>query len=328
MSDLDSLSILFMWTAIAIYAAAFVAYAFDLARRSEVSSDARLARDREAVLVGAGASSGSSADAGAAASDLPAKPRYVMARIGTVLTVMAFLFHLAATIMRGIAAERVPWANLYEFAMTGTLLVVLVYLVVLTRIDLRFLGTFILGIVVVLMGAAAISFYVGVVPLMDPLKSVWLVIHVFVASLATAFFALACALSILQLMQSRRERRLAENAENAGPGFLGTLPTADRLEGTAFRFAIIGFILWTFTLIAGSIWAQDAWGRYWGFDVKETWTFIIWVLYAGYIHARATRGWRGNPSAWLSIVGFTAVMFNFTIVNVFFKGLHAYSGLS
>lgn len=332
MPDLDSLSILFIWTAIAIYAAAFVAYAFDLARRSEVSSDARLVRERESVLVGAEASSAGTApastDAAAAASEEPAKPRYVMARIGTALTVLGFLFQLAATVTRGIAAERVPWANLYEFAMTGTLLVVLVYLVVNTRIDLRFLGTFITGLVVVLMGAAAISFYVGVVPLMDPLKSVWLVIHVFVASLATAFFALACALSVLQLMQSRRERRLVEGAEKPGPKFLGTLPNADRLEGMAFRFAIVGFIFWTFTLIAGAVWAQDAWGRYWGFDVKETWTFIVWVLYAGYIHARATRGWRGNPSAWLSIVGFTAVIFNFTIVNVFFKGLHAYSGLS
>lgn len=333
MPDLDSLSILFIWTAIAIYAAAFVAYAFDLARRSEISADARLVREREGALVGAGApvaspGGSSGADAAVTASDTPAKPRYVMARIGTTLTVLAFLFHLAATVTRGIAAERVPWANLYEFAMTGTLLVVLVYLAVLTRIDLRFLGTFITGLIVVLMGAAAISFYVGVVPLMDPLKSVWLVIHVFVASLGTAFFALACALSVLQLMQSRRERRLVEQVENPGPRFLGTLPSSDRLEGTAFRFAIIGFIFWTFTLIAGAIWAQDAWGRYWGFDVKETWTFIIWVLYAGYIHARATRGWRGNPSAWLSIVGFTAVIFNFTIVNVFFKGLHAYSGLS
>jgi len=333
MPDLDSLSILLIWTAIAIYAAAFVAYAFDLARRSEVSADARLVREREAALVsaGAGAPAGSSASSGvdaATASDASTKPRFVMARIGTALTVLGFLFQLAATITRGIAAERVPWANLYEFAMTGTLLVVFVYLLVNTRIDLRFLGTFITGLVVVLMGAAAISFYVGVVPLMDPLKSLWLVIHVFVASLGTAFFALACALSVLQLMQGRRERRLVEAAEKPGPRFLGTLPNAQRLEGMAFRFAIVGFIFWTFTLIAGAIWAQDAWGRYWGFDVKETWTFIIWVLYAGYIHARATRGWRGNPSAWLSIVGFTAVIFNFTIVNVFFKGLHAYSGLS
>ncbi|ERK72426.1 cytochrome c assembly protein, partial [Leifsonia aquatica ATCC 14665] len=90
---------------------------------------------------------------------------------------------------------------------------------------------------------------------------------------------------------------------------------------------IVGFIAWTFTLIAGAIWAEKAWGRYWGWDTKEVWTFVIWVIYAGYIHARATRGWRGSRSAWLAIIGFAAVMFNFGIVNVFFKGLHTYSGL-
>jgi cytochrome c-type biogenesis protein CcsB len=325
MLELNEISPILLWTAIAIYAAAFVAFAFDLARRSEASADAQTVR--ESVLVGAGR--GAAVTASGAASGADAKPqRFVMARIGTSLTVLAFAFHLGATLTRGIAAGRVPWANLYEFAMIGTLLIVAVFLVVLTRIDLRFLGTFITGLVVVLLGLAATNFYVEISPLMDPLKSVWLVIHVFVASLATAFFALAFALSVIQLMQSRRERLVSEGAEKTGPGFLRTFPSAERLESMAYRFTIIGFILWTFTLIAGSIWAYYAWSRFWGFDVKETWTFVIWVIYAGYIHARATRGWRGNPSAWLAIVGFSAVIFNFTIVNVFFKGLHAYSGLS
>ncbi|WP_309104332.1 c-type cytochrome biogenesis protein CcsB [Microbacterium sp.] len=326
MPDLDVLSPILLWTAIAIYAAAFVAYAFDLARRSQVTADAKSVREAELVVAAGGATPARRAASGVPASGAP--QRFVMARIGTSLTVLGFLFHLAATVTRGIAAGRVPWANLYEFAMIGTLLIVAVFLAVLSRIDLRFLGTFITGLVVVLMGASATNFFVAVVPLMDPLKSVWLIIHVFVASLATAFFALAFALSVLQLMQSRRERLVVEAAERTGAGFLRTLPQSDRLESLAYRFTIIGFILWTFTLIAGAIWAQDAWGRYWGFDVKETWTFVIWVIYAGYIHARATRGWRGNPSAWLAIVGFSAVIFNFTIVNVFFKGLHAYSGLS
>src|SRR6478736_1812215 len=121
---------------------------------------------------------------------------------------------------------------------------------------------------------------------MDPLKSVWLVIHVFVASLATALFALAFGLSVLQLMQARRETKIAalakaetaaSGAGKTGPGFLKTLPSAEALESLAYRFAILGFIFWTFTLIAGSIWANDAWGRYWGFDTKEVWTFVIWV---------------------------------------------------
>lgn len=329
MFDLEVISPILLWTAIAIYAAAFVAFAFDLARRSQLSADSASVREFELVGAGAAARGGKAAKGASAAFDSDAAPqRFVMARIGTSLTVLAFVFHLAATLTRGFAAGRVPWANLYEFAMMGTLLIVAVFLVVLTRIDLRFLGTFITGLVVILLGLAATNFYVDVSPLMDPLKSVWLVIHVFVASLGTAFFALAFSLSVIQLMQSRRERLISEGAEKTGPGFLRTFPGSDRLESMAYRFTIIGFILWTFTLIAGSIWAYYAWSRFWGFDVKETWTFVIWVLYAGYIHARATRGWRGNPSAWLAIVGFSAVLFNFTIVNVFFKGLHAYSGLS
>ncbi|SDQ26203.1 c-type cytochrome biogenesis protein CcsB [Microbacterium sp. cf332] len=350
--SLDAVSVLLVWTAVAVYALSFIAYAVDLARRSDLAlkaKDAAPAAVAAPALVAAGGQTigqirAAEAEAELALNARPAdRPRLLWARIGTALAWIGFLFHVAATVLRGIAAERVPWSNMYEFAMTGTLLVVMVYLVVLFRYDLRFLGTFITGLTVVLLGGAATSFYVVVVPLADPLKSVWLVIHVFVASLASAFLALAFALSIVQLMQARREVRAiarvgadsatgddapAPRAPREGPQFLRTLPSAEALESLAYRFAIIGFIFWTFTLIAGAIWANDAWGRYWGFDTKEVWTFVIWVLYAGYIHARATRGWRGNRSAWLSIVGFSAVLFNFIIVNQFFKGLHAYSGLS
>ncbi|MEV8267186.1 c-type cytochrome biogenesis protein CcsB [Microbacterium sp. NPDC076911] len=342
--SLESISVLLVWTAIAVYALAFIAYAVDLATRSASNVDQKDAALRERELVGAAAGARANAmtqlrdEENAAEVALNAspsqRPRYLWARIGTSLTVFGFLFHLGGDVTRGIASSRVPWSNMYEFALTGLLLVVGVYLVTLLRYDLRFLGSFITGLVVVLLGASAMNFYVEITPLMDPLKSVWLVIHVFVASLATALFAIAFGLSVLQLMQARREQKVAAaaaastTAVKTGPGFLRTVPSAEALESLAYRFAILGFIFWTFTLIAGSIWANDAWGRYWGFDTKEVWTFVIWVLYAGYIHARATRGWRGSRSAWLSIIGFTAVLFNFTIVNMFFKGLHAYSGLS
>ncbi|MBU4465860.1 MAG: c-type cytochrome biogenesis protein CcsB [Actinobacteria bacterium] len=352
MPSLDSISVLLLWTAIAIYALAFIAYAIDLARRSALAldeQDAVLVRERE--LVGVGARSGVDsvaqmrAEARAAEASVTgprsARSRLVYARVGTSLTWLGLLFHIGADVTRGIAAGRVPWSNMYEFALTGTMLIVAVYLVVLFKYDLRFLGSFITGLVMLLLGGTALRFYTEIVPLSDPLKSVWLVIHVFVASLATALFALAFALSVLQLMQARRERKVIAAEERAASAdgdvavsmkparlaFLRTLPGSESLESLAYRFAIIGFIFWTFTLIAGSIWANDAWGRYWGFDTKEVWTFVIWVLYAGYIHARATRGWRGTRSAWLSIIGFAAVMFNFTIVNMFFKGLHVYSGL-
>ncbi|WP_323986779.1 c-type cytochrome biogenesis protein CcsB [Microbacterium plantarum] len=326
--SLDGISLLLVWTAIATYLLAFIAYTIDLAQRSVPA--------RAPALVGVAADSEVGEPVPVPPGDIRVPPsqrsRLLWARIGTVLTVLAFLFHLAGTILRGVSAQRVPWANMYEFALTGTVLIVAVYLVVLRRYDLRFLGAFLIGMVVLLLGGATITFYVEVVPLTDPLKSVWLVIHVFVASLATALFAIACGLAVTQLLQARRERRTTvasrEDARAAGPRFLATLPTAEVLESLAYRFVIVGFVFWTFTLIAGAIWANDSWGRYWGFDTKEVWTFVIWVLYAGYIHARATRGWRGTRSAWLSIIGFVTVLFNFTIVNMFFKGLHAYSGLS
>ncbi|WOQ69845.1 c-type cytochrome biogenesis protein CcsB [Microbacterium limosum] len=336
--SLDAVSLLLVWTAIAVYLLAFIAYTIDLAQRAARTGAAHEPRQTPA-LVGAFASTRAqdhdAAEPRTAQHDLHAPPgkrnRLLWARIGTALTILAFLLQLGGTVGRGIAAERVPWANMYEFALTGTLLIVAVYLLALRWYDLRFLGAFLIGMVVLLLGGATISYYVEVVPLMDPLKSVWLVIHVFVASLATALFAIACGISITQLLQARRERRAQASSDvagNIGPGFLRTLPTADVLESLAYRFAIVGFVFWTFTLIAGAIWANDSWGRYWGWDVKEVWTFVIWVIYAGYIHARATRGWRGTRSAWLSITGFVAVLFNFTIVNMFFQGLHAYSGLT
>ena len=335
--NLNELSIISLYSAMAIYAVAFIAFSIDLAKRSaSVDAEAQASSAQASSAQAAGQSTRTAAGGGtttltrlSARMDNDAASPYgrsASLRIGVSLTVLAWAIHFAATIMRGIAADRVPWANMYEFAMTGTLLIVTVFLIVITRIDLRFLGTFLTGLVLVLLGVAALRFYVEVAPLPPALQSAWLVIHVFVASLATGFFAIGFALSTIQLFQFQRESLVAE-AKSVKLRFLATLPSSFTLENLAYRVNIIGFILWTFTLMAGSIWAEKAWGRYWGWDTKEVWTFIIWVIYAGYIHARATRGWRGSRSAWLAIIGFSAVMFNFGIVNVFFKGLHSYSGL-
>ncbi len=328
----NELSVLILYSAMAVYALAFIAFAVDLARRSahaDTVATAGAAGRNAAVGVargGAGATTMTRSGTLVASDAATTYDRSPSLRVGVSLTVLAWLLHLVATVLRGIAADRVPWANMYEFAMTGTLLIVTVFLLVLLKVDLRFLGTFITGLVLVLLGIASVNFYVDVAPLQPALQSVWLVIHVFVASLGTGLFALGFALSVVQLLQSRRESMTA-GAKSLRLRFLATLPSAVTLENLAYRVNIIGFILWTFTLIAGAIWAERAWGRYWGWDTKEVWTFIIWVIYAGYIHARATRGWRGSRSAWLAIIGFSAVLFNFGVVNVFFKGLHAYSGL-
>ena len=237
-----------------------------------------------------------------------------------IFTVMAWILHVGGAVLRGLAGSRVPWANMFEFTLTATAIIVGVFVLMQLWTDLRFLGAYVSGFVLVFLGVATTNYYVPVMPTPVPLQSYWLVIHVFVASLGTGFFGLGGGLSVVQLLQARHA--------NKGLRALPAIPDADRLETLAYRLTVIGFVFWTFTLTAGAIWADHAWGRYWGWDTKEVWTFIIWVIYAGYIHARATRGWRGSRSAVLAIVGFSAVMFNFTIVNIFFHGLHSYSGLS
>ena len=309
-----SYSLLAIYSAMAVYTLAFIAYTLDLAKRSASVTAA-------SPVAVATASAGSTAvlERTTTAGEVVRRSREM--RIAFALTILGWAIHVAGVLMRGIAAERVPWANMFEFAITATAIIVGVFLVVQFWQDLRFIGVYVVGFSLVALGVAATNFYVDVVPLPDALQSAWLVIHVFVATLGTGFFAIGAALSITQLLQARRE------ATGKGPRYLATLPDAERLENLSYRVILVGFVFWTFTLIAGAIWAERAWGRYWGLDTKEVWTFIIWTIFAGYIHARATRGWRGSRSAWLAIVGFTAVVFNFTIVNLFFKGLHAYSGL-
>ena len=308
MTDFAALSLLGVYSAMLVYTGSFLFFTFDLAKRS-VSAPAL-------VSVSGGTIEPESDRA------LPRAGRTGYQRIAVTLLVLGLVFHLLATLGRGIAAGRVPWANMFEFGLTASALIVAVFLGSLLWRDLAYLGAFVSGFVLLALGIVTVNFYVDVVPLPPALQSGWLVIHVFVASLATAFFALGAGLSIFQLIRARFEARGMAKAK-----LLKTLPDSGALESLAYRLNVIGFVLWSFTLIAGAIWAERAWGRYWGWDTKEVWTFIIWVLFAGYIHARATRGWRGSRSAILAIVGFGAVLFNYTVVNIAFTGLHSYSGL-
>jgi cytochrome c-type biogenesis protein CcsB len=340
--SLSTFSLLLMYSAMGVYALAFIAFAVDLAGRG-ARAESRADRRASAAQEGVHAYEDKLADQRItmrnnvlvaapplAAPSLPVDEQAGLGqrtlRIAMALTVLGLLLHLGAAALRGVAAKRVPWANMWEFSMTGTLIIVGVFLLVTLFAELRFLGTFVVGLVLALLGIAAVRYYVPVSPLPPALQSYWLVLHVLVASLATGFFAVAFAVSGLQLLQERRAAR-RRSGTTSRLRFLETLPSAQALDSIAYRTNIVGFILWTFTLVAGAIWADRAWGRYWGWDTKEVWTFIIWVVYAGYLHARATLGWRGTGSAWLCMIGFASVMFNFGIVNVFFKGLHSYSGL-
>jgi cytochrome c-type biogenesis protein CcsB len=320
-------SLVAIYSAMFVYALAFIFFTYDLARRM---SEARQLAAAPVIEVVSAKRAGQLTTK-TAVLDRPAGPvppgfevvprvkRSLSSRLGMIFTVMAWLLHVGGTVFRGLAAGRVPWANMFEFTLTATAIIIGVFLIIQFWQDLQFLGAYVTGFVLVFLGVATTNFYVDVIPLPPALQSYWLVIHVFVASLGTGFFGLGAGLSVVQLLQARRESR--------GLSAVRAIPTAERLEALAYRLIVVGFVFWTFTLIAGSIWAEHAWGRYWGWDTKEVWTFIVWVIFAGYIHARATRGWRGSRSATLAIIGFSAVLFNFTIVNLYFHGLHSYSGL-
>jgi len=347
---------LFMLLAAGTYTVAFIAFAWDLAKSSKAlravdlkAAQAGVAAKVPAVAgVGAGAPgarldgpadraerpSSSAAKAGGAGTggvmtadgDMKYAERRVPARVAVALTTLAVLIHGAGVVTRALGAGRVPWGNMYEFLTTGAFLVAAVFLLSLIRRDLRFLGTFVVGLVIIMLVAASVAFWTPVGHLVPALQSYWLVIHVSIAVLSSALFTLTFAMSALQLVQSYRQKTVAAGGADK-LGFMRLVPSALSLENLSYRINAIAFIGWTFTLMFGAIWAEKAWGRFWGWDTKEVWTFVIWVVYAGYLHARATRGWTGTRAAWLSIVGYLCVIFNFTIVNTFFNGLHSYSGL-
>ncbi|GEC11760.1 MULTISPECIES: c-type cytochrome biogenesis protein CcsB [Glutamicibacter] len=342
---LGEYSQLFMLLAAMVYGVVFIIFALDLAKTnksiSEMDSQA-LKRDEELLVSAGSAAVGTKARAsrGAAARAdnvgehiVTDKMEYTqlsskrpMARIAVVLMWLAAVLHGGAVVSRAMAAHRVPWGNMYEFLSTGAFLVALVYLLVLIFKDLRFMGSFISGLVTLMLCGATIGFPTPVGHLVPALQSPWIVIHVSIAVLASALFAISFAMNVLQLIQHARMNRLAAGQKDKLP-FMRVVPGAGALENFAYRINTIAFVMWTFTVIAGAIWAEAAWGRYWGWDPKEVWSFVIWVVYAGYLHARATGGWTGPRSAWLSIIGFLCVVFNFTIVNIFFDGLHSYAGV-
>ena len=239
------------------------------------------------------------------------------ARLGLVLTVVAAGVHLVAVVSRGLAADpiRVPWGNMYEFTLTATLVVTLGYLLLYRRYGLSWLSPIVTAFVVITLMVDVLLLYTPVVPLRDALQSPWLVIHVVAAIIATGAFTLGGMCSALYLVKEWRQR-----AGGVKPGgYLSRLPDLAGLDRMAYRTQAFAFPVWTFAaLIAGPIWAQHAWGRYWGWDPKEVWAFITWVVYAAYLHARATAGWKGRAAAIVALIGLATLWFNFVGINFFF----------
>ncbi|MFL6106012.1 MAG: c-type cytochrome biogenesis protein CcsB [Marmoricola sp.] len=241
-------------------------------------------------------------------------------RWGLIATIVGAGVHLVAVASRGLAADpvRVPWGNMYEFTMTGTLVVVVGYLLMYRKFSLQWLSPVVTGFVLITLMVDVLLLYTPVVPLRDALQSPWLVIHVIAAITATGAFTLGGMASVLYLVKERWLERGGSETTSSG-GYLARLPGLTELDRMAYRTHAFAFPVWTFAaLIAGPIWAQAAWGRYWGWDPKEVWAFITWVVYAAYLHARATAGWKGRAAAIIALIGLATLWFNFVGINFFF----------
>ena len=242
-------------------------------------------------------------------------------RLASAFMVLGFSLLLPGVIFRGVSANRVPWGNMYEFSITGALAFSAAYLFALKKYKLRWLGLPVSLSVLLTLGTAVTLLYRPSAPLMPALKSPWLVIHVSAAIISGGVFLLANCIAATYLILDRYEQK------GLRPVWAEKLPSLETLDNLSYRLVALVFPLWTFSVIAGAIWAEAAWGRYWGWDPKETWAFITWVAYAAYLHARVTIGWRGRKAAWLCLLAGSTFLFNYIYINVWGTGRHTYSGL-
>ena len=345
----------FLMVALLIYSLAVVAFAGDFAfgrpRRAAVGT---VVKGRVAALatVGGGTlddgvADGSTQDdvAGAPEAPVVAGPadhlpaarisvwqsvseagNWVRAAMG--LSILGVTAHVIAVVTRGLAVHRAPWGNMYEFITALTCIAALFFVYVMIRYRAWALGVFVMGAVVVALGLAQTLIYTKAAPLVPALQSYWLSIHVTAMTLATGVFFVAAVLGILYIVADRYRARVAAGKAQPGNGLIARIPSADQLDKLTYRTVIFGFPVWTFGVIAGAIWADQAWGRYWGWDPVETWAFITWVLYAAYLHARATAGWRGMRAHIIQLLGFASLATNMLVVQVFLTGMHSYAGVS
>ncbi|MGH3259403.1 MAG: c-type cytochrome biogenesis protein CcsB [Streptosporangiaceae bacterium] len=354
----------FLIAAIVIYSLSVVAFAGDFAfgrpRRADATSRVRQAHERAAALATVGAAAVSGASVGAAGGDsrqdrsvvggapgvaaVPAAPDSMPAlpvpalraisqagpwiRAAMALGTLAVAAHLTAVVTRGLAVHRAPWGNMYEFVTALTCVAAIFFLFVMIRYRAWALGVFVMGAVVIALGLAETIIYTAAGQLVPALQSYWLSIHVTAMTLATGIFFVAAVLGVVYLAADRYARRIAAGRAAPDNGIWRRLPSTEQLDRLTYRTIVFGFPVWTFGVIAGAIWADQAWGRYWGWDPVETWAFITWVLYAAFLHARATAGWRGRRAHYIQLLGFASLMFNILVVQVFITGLHSYAGVS
>ncbi len=323
--DLARLSDWFYATAITVYAVAMVLFLASLAsaRYAKISSS----EERELVTAGGG-----SDDRVPGRVAGPAPRRAAGERLGAMaypVVWVGVLAHLASIVLRGIATERAPWGNMYEFISLTMFACVAAGVVALRRPEQRALLSFVLIPVTLLLFIGGKFLYTQPAPVVPALKSYWLAIHVSIISIASGVLLVSGVASVLYLVKQRWGGDADESATGFSGGvnrLLGHLPSTDSLDRLAYKCVVVGFPLFGLGIICGAIWAEAAWGRFWGWDPKESVSFIAWVIYAAYLHARATAGWR-KSAAWVNVAGFVALLFNLFAINLVVSGLHSYAGL-
>ena len=343
----------FMIGALLIYSLALLAFAGDYAfgrpRRKEAAAPVA-ERAAQLATVGAGAggaasvgldltggsagSTGSGGSTGPAAR--PTRPTGAFrsiweagpwVRAAASLSWLGILAHVVAVTTRGLAVHRAPWGDMYEFVTALTCVAALFFGYILVKYRAWALGVFVMGAIVIALGLAETLIYTPAGPLVPALQSYWLSIHVTAMTLSCGIFFVAAVLGIMYLVTERYRKRVA--AGKAEPNsLLDRIPSAAQLDKLTYRAVVFGFPIWTFGVMAGAIWADQAWGRYWGWDPVETWAFITWVIYAAYLHARATGGWRGVRSHYIQLLGFASLLTNIFVIQIFVTGLHSYAGVS
>lgn len=325
--------------ALAAYVVALVCYAIELASRRAVNPAESVAAGRDTAagtttLVRTGPIDPGTIGRVDRAPLAPWGVRF--GRAAVVVTVVGAAANVLSIVARGLATGRLPLANMYEFVSVICAAATITWLIVLARTGARTLGVFVMTPVVVLAVVAGTKLYVPAGPVVPALNSYWKWIHVTTVAISSSILLVSGAASALYLLRGWIERKRAGSpapgsaatATTQARSILSVLPSVVTLDRIAYRTAIVGFPLFTFAVIAGAMWAEVAWGRYWGWDPKETCSFVTWVFFAAYLHARSTAGWRGRRAAWICVLGWASMIFNLFFINMVVSGLHSYAGLN
>lgn len=323
-------------TTFLIYLLALVISIFHYVGRSGIL-DVRRERERMAEqelvsVTAAGGVAGSAGDGGAG-RQLPDEDEMdrrsaradKLAGMAQSLVWLGVIVHLVTIVLRGLATSRFPFGNLYEYILVITGCAMVGSAILFQRREWQSMWPWTLAPMLALLFYGGGKLYSDAAPVVPALQSYWFPIHVSTVSIGGAIgmiSGIASLLYLLRMWQPKGEER----------GFFGAvarpLPAAKTLDGVAYKTAIIALPVFGLGVVLGAIWAEAAWGRFWGWDPKETMSFVTWILYAAYLHARATAGWRDSKAAWINVLAFAAMVFNLFFINIVISGLHSYAGLN